>query len=171
MRKFFLTISLIFLAIFSFPTKSFAQLYGEPVKIIIPTVGINLPVAKARIVTDTWEVLNNAASYGENSALPGKSGNTVIFSHAIKTLFGSLPNVAIGTYVYVQTANNTYTYKITDTTSVHSEDLSILKADKESALILYTCEGSADERRFTVRAVLVNVSKSCRLDPLLTKNL
>ncbi len=150
---------------------SFAQYKEEPQIIVIPSVGINLPIGKAKIIDETWEVLNEAASYGETTALPGEKGNTVIFSHAINSLFGQLPNVKKGDFVYLVNDSYTFTYQIREISSIYPEDIGILSSTNEKALILYTCEGTSDERRFTAKAILVDVSKSCRHDPPLTKSL
>jgi len=143
----------------------------EPRRITIPAVGINLPVKKAKIVSETWEVLNDAASYGELTTFPGEIGNTVIFSHAVSSLFGDLPKIRNGDFVYILTDSYTFTYKIVKTNSVQPDDIGILASGNEKALTLYTCEGTADERRFTAKAVLIDISKACRFDPLLTRNL
>lgn len=161
----------IFWSFLIFPSFVSSEYKEEPQRIIIPAVEINLPVEKARIVNETWEVLSDVASFGEGTSFPGEQGNTIIFSHAIYSLFGNLPNVPIESYVYLTTDSYTFTYKIVKTNSVTPDDLSILKSGNEKTLILYTCEGSFDEKRFVAKAVLVDISRSCRLDPLLTKNL
>ncbi len=162
---------LTLLFIFSFtlisPRLVLSNYKEEPRRITIPAVGINLPVKKAKIVSETWEVLGDAASYGESTTFPGEIGNTVIFSHAVSSLFGDLPKIKNGDFVYILTDSYTFTYKIVKINSIQPDDIGILASGNERALTLYTCEGTADERRFTAKAVLIEKTKSCRLETLI----
>ncbi len=128
----------------------------EPSWVILPSVGIDLPVKTAIINYDTWEVSLDSASYGDTTTIPGNSGNTVIFAHDLDPLFSQLPNVVEGDYIHVFTEKDWFVYKITETTIVSPEDIHILKPKGHYEITLYTCTGENYSKRFIVKGQLAS---------------
>lgn len=143
---------------FAFLSKADAFEFNQnPQKIIIPSLGITLPVTTVSIIDDTWDVSGTEASFGETTTVPGNQGNTVIFAHALPHLFETLPLVKKGAYVHVFTQKDWFVYKIYETKTVLPEDVSVLAHTKTSELTLYTCVGATYEKRFIVKAKLLSL--------------
>ena len=123
-----------------------------PTKIIIPSAGISLPVFKAKVTLDTWEVRTDGASFGELTPLPGNTGNTVIFSHALPWLFESLPRVKKGDYIHIFTKDDWFVYQVVETLIVDPENTEVIFSGDGQELTLYTCTGNGYTKRFVVKA-------------------
>lgn len=128
-----------------------------PKTIIIPSLKIVLPVEKAKINENTWEVSENGASFGETSALPGKPGKTIIFAHSLPYLFGKLPEeLKKGDLIHLFTETDWFIYQVSAIFTVNPADIEILKQESLSKnkhqLILYTCVGENYSQRFVVIA-------------------
>ncbi len=141
------------------PIKISSQLLGmeengnNPVRILIPHAGIDLPVVNAKVVNGYWELSDNTASYGLGSGHPGMPGNTVIFAHARQGLFYNLKDVNVGDIVYVFTKNKWYRYKVNKITAVYPNQTEVIQPTKTDTLTLYTCTGFYDEKRLIVTAI------------------
>jgi LPXTG-site transpeptidase (sortase) family protein len=126
-----------------------------PEKIIIPSLHINLPIIKVKIIeNETWEVSYQYVSYGESTALPGNKGNTVIFAHALPHLFYHLPKIKKGDLIHIFTKNDWFIYKVTEMLIVDPNNISVLTETQNNQLILYTCTGKDWQQRFLVKAQL-----------------
>ncbi|OGG12781.1 hypothetical protein A3D77_07020 [Candidatus Gottesmanbacteria bacterium RIFCSPHIGHO2_02_FULL_39_11] len=123
-----------------------------PTKIIIPSVGIDVGVKKAKIINGYWEVFEDTAGWGEGSAAPDEAGNVVMFAHAREGLFLPLRNVKSGQKVYILTGNIFYTYEIKEVQEVNPTDTEVIKPTQDAILTLYTCSGFADSKRLIVKA-------------------
>ena len=55
---------------------------NSPVRILIGTLSIDIPVKEAKVVKGYWEVFPDSAGFGVGSAYPDEKGNMVIFAHA-----------------------------------------------------------------------------------------
>lgn len=119
-----------------------------PIRIVIPSLSIDLPVVEAQVVNGYWETSDTAASHGVGSAVPGGSGNMVIFAHARQGLFLPLRNIADGAAIYVMTKDTWFTYKVVATKLVYPDETEVIAPTKDQTLTLYTCDGYFDEKRF-----------------------
>jgi LPXTG-site transpeptidase (sortase) family protein len=153
-RSLIIKIFLVVVLVVATPSIVTAQTADEPVSIFIPSAQIKLPVKTARIAFNTWEVSTSTASYGEGSALPGTSGNTVIFAHARAGLFGTLPEVAVGELIYVFTASDWYAYRVTERLVVPPTQTDVIKNSSAAELTLFTCTGPGDSHRLVLKALL-----------------
>lgn len=156
--KFILIIALFILSINK--TVSAKEFQSLPNKIIIPSTLIILDVKPAEIVFDTWNVRLDAASFGDNSALPGNKGNTIIFSHALSNLFGNLPNINLGDTINVFTDLDWFVYKVTAKNIVDPENVDVLNPVHSNQLTLFTCTGPEYLQRFVVTAELQSNTSS-----------
>lgn len=103
------------------------------------------------------------------TALPGKTGNTVIFGHSILpiyfdpenylSIFSTLPNLEGGDLVYVNYDGISYKYQVKDMFEVKPSDVQILEQDSsDSYLTLVTCTPPGHPlkpKRLIVRAKIV----------------
>lgn len=123
-----------------------------PIRIIIPELGIDLPVKSAQVVKGYWEVFSDAAGFGVGSAFPEEEGNQVIFAHARQGMFLPLRNAKLGQNVVVFTKDNYYSYTISDILEVLPTQLEVIASTDEAIVTLYTCSGFADSKRLIVIA-------------------
>ena len=127
-----------------------------PVRILIPDVGIDLPVKDAKVVNGYWEVFPSGAGWGEGSGYPGEKGNQVIFAHARVGMFLPLKNVKDGEDVFVFTSDKWYRYKIDNIQDVLPTQTEVIAPTRDETLTLYTCTGFADSKRLIVTAKRVS---------------
>lgn len=123
-----------------------------PRKIIIPSLSMDLPVEPAKIAGDTWELSENTASFGLGSTPLGKIGNTVIFAHARRHLFGPLRNIKKADKVYVLSSDKWFVYEVKEIKTVFPSQIEVIAPTPEETLTLYTCSGFADTKRLIVVA-------------------
>lgn len=154
--KFLFAITVFLTILFFDPSKTFAfEFTQEPQQIVIPSVDISLPVYLAKIQYNTWEVRTDGASFGEGSSLPGKNGNTVIFSHALPKLFGPLTKVKTGDAIHIFTTTDWFVFRVNEILEVNPEDTFVIFQSKGRQLTLYTCTGKQYEKRHVIRASLL----------------
>lgn len=121
-----------------------------PIKIIIPSISLNLSVLPSKVINGYWELSENTASFGLGSTPPGIVGNTVIFAHARKGLFGNLDQVKKDDQIYVLTEKGWFLYKIVDIKEVWPNQVEVIKETSSETLTLYTCSGFSDTKRLIV---------------------
>lgn len=126
-----------------------------PVRITIDALDIDAPIIPAQMQGKTWPVTDSGVSYLFNSPLPGSEGNSVMYTHNWKNLFGNLIQAKTGEEVIVAFANGSKkTFIITGTSIVTPNDSSILAPSKDTRITLYTCYGFLDKDRFVAVATL-----------------
>ncbi len=127
-----------------------------PLRIIIPSVKIDLPVKEAKVVNGYWEVFPDRAGFGLGSTYPGEVGNQVIFAHARQGLFLPLKKVSIKDKIFISTKTKLFTYQVTATKEVNPNNTDIIGLTSEKTLTLYTCTGFSDSKRLIVIAKEIN---------------
>lgn len=123
-----------------------------PVRIVLPKENIDLPVSEAKIVNGFWEVFEDKAAWGEDSGVPGRAGNQVIFAHAREGLFLPLKGVKIGDSVYVFTKDMWYAYEVKEIKEVFPNQKEVIEPTLDETLTLYTCSGFNDSKRLIIVA-------------------
>ena len=124
----------------------------EPVKIIIPKAGIDLPVKRSEVINGYWEVFQDTAGWGIGSGFPGKIGNQVIFAHAREGLFLPLNKLKKNDRIYVHTKSSWFSYYVIDIKSVAPNQLEVIAPTQDETLTLYTCSGYKDSSRLIIVA-------------------
>lgn len=144
----------------AFTNYTYAQQFKDekgqvPVRIAIPSQGIDLPVFEAKITNNIWPTTGLGAEYLETSPLPGTTGNSIIYAHNWESLFGKLRNVKTGdTVVITYPDKSKKTFVIEYTSIVSPTESTILAPSKDKRITLYTCTGFLDSHRFVAVAVL-----------------
>ncbi len=142
-------------------------LAGKPDRLLIPSLGIEAPIIEptARTQKAYRLALYDGVAHFPDTAEPGRPGNAYLFGHSsdlpwssgdYKTVFALLPEIAIGTTIYVTDhSGNAYAYKAESTRIVRPDDLSVL-ADPENGKRTLTVQTSypigTALRRFIVSA-------------------
>lgn len=128
-----------------------------PVRVVIPKVGIDVPVSASQIVAGYWQVSSSTASYGMGSGLIGQKGNAVIFAHDRLDQFLPLKSATIGTRIYVYTSKSWHVYVIKTKKKVAATDISVVAPTTSEMLTLYTCDGINDSERLIVQAAAAGI--------------
>jgi sortase A len=116
----------------------------------VPRLKLTTPVIEG----DDDRTLKRAVGHLPDTALPWQDGNAAIAGHR-DGLFRPLKDIRIGDEIRFRTSRQEYRYRVTDTSIVNPDDLSVLEPDA-AALTLITCYpfryvGNAPQR-FVVRA-------------------
>lgn len=140
------------------PIRIHQQLLGtresaqSPLRVVIPTVNIDLPIVEANVVDGYWEISETTASHGVGSANPGEIGNTVLFAHARADLFGPVRELKKDDVLYVLTKDRWHRYAVLQTKLVEPKDIEVIASTDEEILTLFTCSGFLDTKRLIVTA-------------------
>lgn len=128
-----------------------------------------LKIDNATVAVGTEDLSQYLILY-PGTALPGKTGNTVVFGHSIlpqyydpenyAAIFSTLYELKSGDEVYANYDGATYKYKVTDMFEVKPTELDVLNQTSSGAYIsLITCSPPGHPlkpRRLVVRAKLVS---------------
>lgn len=127
-------------------------LFPKPKQIIISDVNINLPIIETAITNNIWEIAGNGASHLRISSKPGELGSIILYGHNTNNRFGPILGLVPDEFITIITTDGkNHVYKITKTVELAPSQVDIFE-QKEETLILYTCSGFADLKRFVVIA-------------------
>lgn len=125
-----------------------------PKMLLIPDVGIHVPVIPQKMEKTTWPQTTKGVSYLRNSPIPGSIGNSILYGHNWTNILGKLSQVRPGMKIYIEQWNGTYMpFTTIYTLTVNSHETSILKSSTDKRITLYTCTGFLDSKRFVVVAI------------------
>lgn len=137
---------------------------GEPNRIVIKSLGIDLPVASGQYYADskTWELSGDKAHFASLSvASNNKTGNTLIYGHNNKQVFYSLNQIRPGAEVSVFTTNGkVFKYKFTTAAETSPNDSSVFNYKGPAMLTLQTCSGLWYQNRQLFAFELVEVTNA-----------
>jgi LPXTG-site transpeptidase (sortase) family protein len=124
-----------------------------PTEVIIPSVNINLPIDPGQIKNGVWQISSSKATFLATSASPGRGGNTVIYGHNKKAIFGNLPYLSIGQKITIKTkSGKSYDYVATEKFFVDPDRVDLVSPTDIEELTLYTCWGTFDGQRAVIKA-------------------
>ena len=135
---------------------TYSQKRGQVALPIHITAGekIKIPVVEGGKINGVWTVSATAANHVLNSAIPGESGNIIIYGHNTLKIFGNIQSLTQGDIIQVRTTDGVlHKYKVTITRTVSPSKTDLLAPTKTEVLTLYTCTGLLDSLRFVVRAI------------------
>ena len=116
---------------------------------IIEIKSVNL---KNVIVESTdKKYLNHHVCHFENSAMPGEDGNFALAGHSSTYYYNQVINeihkVKIGDEIIIKTINDEFTYTITETIVVESDEIEVLDQDMtKKEITLVTCTNGGKQR-------------------------
>ena len=121
----------------------------------VPRLKLTAPVIQG----DDDATLKRAAGHLPDTALPWENGNTAIAGHR-DGLFRPLKDIKVGDEIRFRSSRDEFRYRVTDTSIVKPDDLSVLEPRGTASLTLITCYpfyyvGNAPNR-FIVRAERVS---------------
>jgi sortase A len=117
----------------------------------VPRLKLSTPVIEG----DDDRTLKRAVGHLPDTPLPWQDGNSALAGHR-DGLFRPLKDVRVGDEIRFRTTREELRYRVTKTSIVEPDDLSVLRPDSPPSLTLITCYpftfvGSAPQR-FVVRA-------------------
>lgn len=126
-----------------------------PLRLTVPTVGIDLPLIPSAIKEGEWETTDKGISYLKSSPLPGDRGNSIMYGHNWNNLLGPLIGVKTGESLIVKYANGEKkTFVIAGIMTVTPDQTHILNETSDHRITLYTCTGFMDSKRLVIVAIL-----------------
>jgi LPXTG-site transpeptidase (sortase) family protein len=124
---------------------------GKPVRIVIPSQNIDLPVDEGfyNEENNSWTLSAYRAQFARLSNFANDAeGNTFIYGHNNKFVFGPIKNIQQSDQAVVYTDNNhTFYYEFENTYAVSPENTSILSYEGPPILTVQTCSGNWNEQR------------------------
>lgn len=124
---------------------------GTPVKISIPSLGINVPIQPGYYNTaaNTWTLSDSQAQYAVVTAPANNySGSTFIYGHRLPNIFGPLHLISAGVEALVYTSNgHIFKYTYLKDWLVQPSDTSTLNYRGPPILTVQTCGGTWDDQR------------------------
>ena len=140
------------------------NLQGLPDRIIIPDLSIDLPVVgqSYSAASKTWPVSVTDANYASNTApINNTHGESLIYGHSTRSVFGPLLNLKLAAIAYVYTANgHVFKYSYAGSQDVTPYKLSIFQdmASAPAGLKLITCDGQYFQYRRLMSFKLLQAS-------------
>jgi LPXTG-site transpeptidase (sortase) family protein len=137
---------------------------GLPTRILVPRLSIDLPVVTQTYskVAKTWPVSINEANYADNTAVINNiKGETLIYGHDTRHVFGPLTGLEPDDLVYVYTNNgHVFKYSYVNSQDVTPTKLSIFNdmANAPAGLKLITCSGDYFQYRHLMSLKLLQAS-------------
>lgn len=124
-----------------------------PVEIIIPSIQTDLTIDPGTIQNGVWQISDTKATFLDTSATPGSAGNTIIYGHNKKAIFGNLPYLSVGQKISVKTKSGTiYKYIVTDKYFVNPNRVDLVSPTMVKELTIFTCWGLFDNQRVVIKA-------------------
>ncbi len=131
--------------------RSVAVVSGTPNRLIVDSVGINIPVGIGAYdpATETWTLGDDQAYYADNSVpTNNNNGTTLIYGHARDALFGPLVGMQVGATASVYTDKGLiFHYRYQSMRQFDPYDTSIFTNSGPPLLTLQTCAGAWDMYR------------------------
>lgn len=124
---------------------------GIPTHIVIPELGIDLPVELGAYdpATTSWTIANKKAFFANITALANDTaGSTLIYGHNNRSVFRALHTITGPTEAYVYTDNGyLFVYQFQSARIVNPADTSVFTYEGPPILTLQTCDGTWNEVR------------------------
>ncbi len=130
-----------------------AENVDAPTEIMIPSLNLDLKVDPGSIKSGVWQISANNATFLTSSSSPENGGNTIIYGHNLKSIFGNLPYVSVGQKINVKTkSGKIYNYLVDKKYFVGPDRVDLVSPTNTPQLTLYTCWGLFDGQRAVVVA-------------------
>ncbi len=126
-------------------------------RIQIPAINIDKPIVQG----DDWEQLKKGVGQHIGSAQPGQDGNLVLSAHndIFGEIFRYLDKLQPGDEIIISTEVNTYTYVVSEVTTVEPTDVQVMApTDYPSATLISCYPYQVNTHRIVVFADLVTNS-------------
>ncbi len=124
---------------------------GLPTRIVVPSQGLDLPVDLGvyNLSDNSWSLSGYHAQYAVGTPLANNhDGNTFLYGHNNKYVFGHLRFLNPGDKVLIYTDNNhLFTYNYIGALNVNPDDTSVFHYQGPPMMTIQTCSGDWNEWR------------------------
>lgn len=128
-----------------------AIITGTPVRIVVPSTDTDLQVDQGNYnsIDQTWTLSGYNAQFATPSMPPNdKQGNTLIYGHNNKYVFGPLKKLVAGDVAELFTDNgHTFFYTFDKSESVKPDNMIVFQYQGPPTLVIQTCTGNWNEWR------------------------
>ncbi len=129
-----------------------AELSGFPIRIIMPSLELSVPLFAVPYTDERWTIPTGGAAVLTTPEAVGARGQ-VIYGHNWKSILGDLVRTKVGDVIAVEFANGQRRlYTATIVTTTDANDRAALAQGSENGLVLYSCTGWLDSKRVVVVA-------------------
>ena len=141
---------------------------GVPVKLVIPSIGVDTEVKPAGLVPGPngqpeWETLPFVAVNYTILGPVGAPGNPVVAGHVVTlyegNVFRNLYQVGLGDAIEVFTDDSHFTYQVDEIKLVEPDDVTVMEPTDDARLTLITCGGTFNPRTRTFSERLIVIGK------------
>ncbi len=134
---------------------------GKPVRIALESLGIDLPVDDGfyEPSNNSWTLSGYHAQFAHPTPPANdKIGNTLIYGHNNKYVFGPLKRIQSGEIAKIYTDNgHVFSYEFQEATNLNPDDTTIFSYDGPPILTIQTCSGNWNEWRRLFRFKFIGV--------------
>jgi LPXTG-site transpeptidase (sortase) family protein len=140
------------------------KLQGNPNRILIPSLSIDLPVVPQSYSTalKSWPVAPSSANYATETALINNTkGQSLIYGHDNRSVFGPLLTMPPGTVAYIYTDNgHIFKYSYVGYKDVSPQQINVVAemAKAPAGLNLITCTGDYFQYRHLMTLKLIQAT-------------
>jgi len=124
---------------------SFVPVQGKPVRILIPSLGIDLPVIDGvyNAKSQTWTLSNDKVQYAVMTPLANNvAGNTFLYGHNKRGVFNTLHQVQPNDEAIIMTDNgHRFSYRFAGSIETVPTDDSLFRYQGKPILTVQTCSG------------------------------
>lgn len=128
-----------------------AYIEGTPVRLQIPSLGIDLPVISGYYnkATQKWTLTKDKVQYATITPLPNNArGNTFLYGHNRHEVFKNLSKIGLGAEAIITTSNgHTFTYTFRGALETTPTDDSLFHYQGAPILTVQTCSGAFYQNR------------------------
>lgn len=123
-----------------------------PYRLIIPDLGLDIPVVEVFIVNGAWQVADYAAGYLHGTGLPGDPGNMALAGHAglRGAVFRDLGRLSPGADIFVDAGGWRYQYRVRDMRNVWPTEVNVLDPTPTPTITLITCTNWDTQRLIVI---------------------
>lgn len=143
--------------------KAIAATQGIPIRVAVPSLSIDLPVAIGSYNPDdgSWTVDTTQAYFADVSMpINNSNGTSLIYGHAQSTVFETLPTIQPDAEAIVTTDTGyAFHYRYVSVQEVQPNDVSVFNSTGPPKLVLQTCIGTWSELRALFSFRLESIEK------------
>lgn len=133
------------------PAAKPSLLIGKPVRLQIPSLGIDLAIVDGvyNEKSMAWSLSKDKAHYALPSVQPNnETGNTLIYGHYRPEVFARLHKISAGAEAIITADNGTvFSYKLRDIQTVDPTNVDIFTYEGPPQLTIQTCTGAYMQNR------------------------
>jgi sortase (surface protein transpeptidase) len=141
-----------------------SQIQGTPSRIVVPNLDIDLSIVTQHYspAIKSWPVSPSTANYAaETPMINNIRGQTLIYGHDTRGIFGPLSGLSTGDTAYVYTGNgHVFKYSYAGSRDISPQSVNIISqmAKEPAGLNLITCSGAYFQYRHLMSFKLLQAS-------------